>query len=341
MKIIPAEDAHVKHLFKQKQYGAARDFLLGRQNYYQQADTQLKCPFNTLLAKTYSALGEYAKADDHLKIALNTSPHNYEAWLETADSYLRRGDLKRADITLRELNSERDISQTVHGRQLLSLMGRFFQLSGEYESAYLAYGELQRISAPSVHTNKELAFAETMINEEAVEHVKSPLGGSFKYAHHLHLTSKNMGTKHDLGVTFLQNRMKTISQVDLRVQCYQAMAYYCRDSSDISQALTFNRAAYELDKNNIATLDKGLRLLLLSGDLPKAREHFKRDHFILSEDPAVISELAKKFFYAGVLDISKQLFEETKTSRASSADTRQYAATMIHAIAQRELRNPA
>ena len=211
-------------------------------------------------------------------------------------------------------------------------MGRFFKLSGEYESSKICYEEYLKDRPDSVQAKKDLEFALLLIAQEKT-HGPDRVSGTMEYAAYLHWSSKRMGLESvDLGVIFLKNRVQDLKGVDSKNRCYWALTQYALEAGRLDQATHFNMAAYQLDNNNAKTLATRVRLLLSTGKQEAARDYFGRDFMTITDDLKATSGLGNSFLRAEMYDLAARVYDHLATAPNIPPSTRANAAQTLSSM---------
>jgi tetratricopeptide (TPR) repeat protein len=306
---ILVEDYHViLPLEQMRKHQEIIDYLMSVKSKYASSSNHImRGVYFCLLAANHSKLGQYAEADKYFDIAFGASPYNFKIKLEMIDSYMQRGEIKKAEELLINLTENQRIEQSGLYRRFLLLSGRFFKLTGDYTSAIACFKEAQsRDTAPS-SVAADIELMESFLSP--TEKHFNRMSGCMEYGRHLFHIDRKAQPVTRLGITFMQNILHELNNPNDRIQALSALSQYFMEIGNLDEATKYNQQAIDIDANHPRSLAARIRLMLERGNKDMAMSFYGRDKVIILDDPRATIGLTRAFHLAGQNEIAQDLLD--------------------------------
>lgn len=305
LNLLPEDFLAVEPLIKAHDYYGFIDFMSERKHAYEDAECGLKAGYYYKMGIAYSKIGKYQKADEHFDASLRIAPNHHRILLERADSYLRRGELKKGGLLLADLEEEIRNRKGANYRRLRFLMGRCYKLFGQYDIAKQCFEEIAPLDAKGKPSSKDIDLMDEFIKNSEVR--PDPARGLMEFANHLFKNEEKSARKSELASIFLKNCLSNIQSTEIRVQCYASLSQFYMEQKRYDEAFESTQHALDLDNTHMRSLAARIRLLFMMGRHNEAMAHYETDKDILCFDVRASLAVAKTFKHVGMHHIAYEI----------------------------------
>lgn len=307
---MPIEHQHeytVRALCAQHEFSRARDYLLGLKSVYDHSRPSRRSAYHLHLATCYSKLGNYQDADTHFDLTIGSSPTWFQPKTALVDSLLQRGAFRAAEDRLTELLEHSDLREdTVDNFHLQRMMGRFFKLNGDYESALDCLKNVEKMAhGREDGFSNDMRFLEKVLSSPYPDRREGLVG----YANFLRKSrmDPHIGPNPYLAITFLKNRLDEETAPERIGACHSLLTRCYLDIGRTAEALSHAETALGIDPGDTQATVGLILCHLQSKDLSQAALAFGSVAHQIKQNVTLALPLAREFHKAGAYGLAQHL----------------------------------